>query len=94
MAGGVVRVQVKTGRLRRGSIEFSTQSVRSNTAKTYCREYVGEVDAFAVYCPQNDGVYLVPIREAPRRCMHLRVEPTLNAQGRRVHWASKYELPG
>jgi hypothetical protein len=90
---GFVRVQCKTGRLKDGVIEFRTCSTRSNTRSAMARDYVGEIDLFAVYCPENDGVYLVPSEEAPRRAMRLRVEKTRNRQSKCVRWAREYELP-
>src|SRR3954464_13751222 len=43
---GFVRVQCKTGRLRRGVIRFNTVSVRSNTKQAILRAYLGEADLF------------------------------------------------
>ena len=90
---GFLRVQCKTGRLKNGVIEFRTCSTRSNTRSAMSRDYVGEIDLFAVYCPENDGVYLVPSEEAPRRSMCLRVDKSRNRQSKRVRWARQYELP-
>jgi PD-(D/E)XK nuclease superfamily protein len=92
-SSGFVRVQCKTGRLKNGVIEFRTCSTRSNTRSAMARDYVGEIDLFAVYCPENDGVYLVPSEGAPRRAMRLRVEKTRNRQSKCVRWAREYELP-
>jgi len=57
------------------------------------RSYVGEIDEFAVFCPELGSVYLIPIEDlnVTRQAM-LRVEPTKNAQSRRVRWASRYEI--
>ena len=89
-----VRAQCKTGRLRKGAVEFSTQSVRVNARGVHTRGYDGEADVFIVYSPDLDKVYIVPLEIATRASMTLRVEPTLNRQSRRVHWAVDYELPG
>lgn len=59
-AKGFLRVQCKTGRLKNGGVEFRTCSTRSNTRSAMARDYVGEIDLFGVYCPENNGVYLVP----------------------------------
>lgn len=90
---GFLRVQCKTGRLRNGVIEFRPCSTRSNTRSAMSRDYAGEIDLFAVYCPENDGVYLVPSDGAPRRSMRLRVDESRNRQSKRVRWARDYELP-
>ncbi len=89
-----VRAQCKTGRLRRGVIEFNTRSVRANTRGVFTRGYDGEAEVFLVYCRDNDKVYVVPVPAGERHAISLRVEPTLNGQARRVNWAADYELPG
>jgi hypothetical protein len=91
--GRFLRAQCKTGRLRQGSIEFRTCSIRSNTQRTVMRGYAGEADLFLVYCPETGGTYAVPVDEASRSHMYLRVDPAMNCQDRRVHWAKDYELP-
>ena len=61
------RVQCKTGRLRRGAIEFATASsyYHHPNEKPTQRHYLGQVDSFAVYCRQTGGVYLIPIGHLP-----------------------------
>lgn len=87
------RLQCKTGRLRNGCVLFSARSVRSSMTKTATRTYAGEVDFFAVYCPETDDVYVVPLEDAARASGCLRVEPTANNQSRNVRWARDYALP-
>src|SRR5947209_14391348 len=57
------RVQCKTGRLSKGGtgIEWNTASIDARTWKR--KDYGGKIDYFAVYCPDTDGVYLVPIAD-------------------------------
>jgi hypothetical protein len=86
------RVQCKTGRLKNGAVEFSARSIRSNTITTLARNYVGEVDFFAVYCPANRAVYVVPCDDTTLNNVYLRVEPTTNNQSKRIRWAASYEL--
>lgn len=91
----LLRIQVKTGRLRNGVIAFrccSTHQHRRN-GPTASRAYFGEIDYLAVYCPQNQKVYLVPESELVRTAGHLRLAPTVNGQVRNIRWASAYELP-
>lgn len=90
---GFLRVQCKTGRLKNGAIQVRTCSTRSNTRSARSRGYSGEVELFGVYCPENDGVYIVPAGEVPRREMLLRVDEPRRGQGKHVRWAKKYELP-
>lgn len=91
--GQFLKVQCKTGRLREGAIRFSSQSVQSNTAVTQLRNYLGQVDLFAVYCPDNDRVYMIPADDVPATGMYLRVQKPRNGQRKRVRWAEEYALP-
>ena len=88
-----VRVQCKTGRIADGYVTFSCQSVRSNTKVALCRDYRGDADLFIAYCPDNDRVYAVPVDEAGRTRIHLRLDPPANNQKIGVRWATDYELP-
>jgi hypothetical protein len=91
----LIRVQCKTGRLTKGSVEFRTASsyLRHPNPKLRSRPYHGEIDAFAVFCPELGTVYVVPIDELPNRTMAmLRVEAPRNGQTKRVRQASAYEV--
>jgi hypothetical protein len=49
------------------------------------------VDCFGVYCPETDGVYLVPMEiVTTTRVCSLRVEPAKNNQGKRIRRAKDY----
>lgn len=91
--GEFVRVQCKTGRLRRGAVHFNSESVRSNSSAAIRRPYDGEADVFLVHCPDTDEIYAVPVTDAPKRSVTLRVDPTANSQTKGVRWASDYVLP-
>jgi hypothetical protein len=93
LEGKFVRVQCKTGRLRRGVVLFAARSVRVNTKRVYFRDYQGDVDLFVVYCPDNDRVYAVPIDDATSTAGALRVDPPANGQSKNIRWAADYELP-
>ena len=92
-----VRVQCKTGRLRKGVVIFAACSSTyhhpaNQGTRVYAYNYRGEADVFGVYCPETDAVYLVPVDEVGLRRGSLRVEPTLNSQSKRIRWASGFEL--
>ena len=91
--GRFLTAQCKTGRLRNGVVEFSARSVQSNTRGTRFRNYAGQVDLFIVYCPANEGVWVIPCDEVPPSGMYLRLDPPRNRQSKRVRWATDYELP-
>src|SRR5262245_23409749 len=94
--GQFYRVQCKTGRLFRGAIYFRPHSLRAAKRETgWVRrviDYNVHVDYFGVYCPDNGGVYLVPIADTSLRCCSLRVTPAKNNQSKRVRWAKDYEV--
>jgi hypothetical protein len=89
----LARVQCKTGRLRKGAIQFkvcSSYAHHSNPASR-ARDYLGEIDWFAVYCPETAGVYLVPIRDIELKWHgSLRIDPPRNNQRKRVRSADRY----
>jgi hypothetical protein len=89
------RVQCKTGRLRNGGITFAVTSCYGHLRNptTARRTYHGEVDYFAVYCPETAGVYLVPIGDLPTSTSaRLRVEPPRNRQRKRIRYARDYQI--
>jgi PD-(D/E)XK endonuclease len=91
----LARVQCKSGRLNAGAVRFATCSSYAHhpNPRAVRRDYLGEIDYFAVYCRQTARVYLVPIGEAPvRRQAALRVEPARNSQRRRIRLAADYEV--
>jgi hypothetical protein len=91
----LIRVQCKTGRLRRGGVIFnvcSSYGHHRNPGQAR-RSYQGQVDYFAVYCRETSGVYLVPIEDLPTRSSALlRVVPPVNNQHRKVRFAADYEI--
>jgi len=95
-SGSVIRrVQCKTGRLRGGGVHFATCSTYAHHPhpKLLRRDYVGEVDDFAVFCPDLGAVYLIPIDDLPSRSSAtLRVDPPRNNQLKRVRFARTYEV--
>jgi hypothetical protein len=86
------RVQVKTGRLRKGSVIFACFSSHSHRGGPSCRSYRGEIEFYAVYCPETEQVYLLPESDACLSKAHLRVTPARNSQSKALRWASQYEL--
>jgi hypothetical protein len=85
------RVQVKTGRLRNGVIVFNCYSSHAHRGGPM-RPYFGQVEYLAVYCPQNEKVYLLPEQELTASTAHLRVSPTRNNMAKTIRWAAQFEL--
>ena len=91
----LARVQCKTGRLRQGAVEFPVTSTYGHhrNPTTARRPYHGQIDYFAVYCPETAGVYLVPIRDVTTRASaKLRIETARNGQRKRIRQARSYEI--
>jgi PD-(D/E)XK endonuclease len=90
----LARVQCKWGR-RSGdviTVRLATNRLtpRGRVVTTYSAD---EVDAVALYCEDNDGVYVLPIDEvAGQSYLYLRLGPGRNGQAKRLRWAAKYEL--
>ena len=86
-----IRVQVKTGRIYKGAIEFPTRSSYAHRGRGR-RHYRGDVDLFAVYAPALDKVYLIPVDSVGTESARLRIEPPKNGQKSGVRWAKDFEL--
>lgn len=90
----LLRIQVKSGRLRNGVINYACSSshYHRRSGSTASRPYFGQIEFLAVYCPGTGKVYLVPESELVATRAHLRVAPCLNQQNQRIRWAAEYEL--
>jgi hypothetical protein len=89
--GVFTRVQCKSGVYRFGCIWFRTAS--ADRRRPMGDPYVGQIDAFAVYCAELDSCYLVPIADMPPRQLgSLRVERPANGQTAGIRWAEPYFL--
>jgi hypothetical protein len=89
------RVQCKTGRLREGAVVFNACSSYAHhpNPKVVRRDYLGQVDEFAVFCPETQAVYSIPIEDMPvRRLARLRVELPRNNQTKGIRFAAPYEI--
>lgn len=84
----VLKVQVKTGRLRDGCVVFPMRrySGHSSQGKLYG---VGEIDIFAVYCPDNQHMYAVPLSGTLIEG-RLRETETKNNQKQKIRWAADF----
>lgn len=90
--GRFLRVQIKTGKLSSdGSvIRFATASNNWHRGTTH--SYVGQIEYFAVFCPDNGKTYLVPVGDVGRKVASLRLAPTRNGQVVDVRMATEYEV--
>jgi len=88
--GDLLRAQVKTGRLKDGTIRFSGLSQHTNASGHTYERYGEDIDCFAVYCYDTDQTYLIPAAEVGTS-MYLRVDAP-DKETRQVNWAEKYRL--
>jgi hypothetical protein len=90
----LLRVQIKTGRVRAGALEFNCYSSHSHRGGPSCRGYSGEIDAFGVYAPAINAAFLVRVSEIDQRMRcYLRLEPPKNNQVKKLRWARDFLLP-
>ena len=87
----LLRVQVKTGRVRGGVIRYKCSSSHAHRGGT-TRPYFGDIDYLALYCPETEKVYVLPEKELTATIAHLRVLPTRNNMKKSIRWASDFEL--
>ncbi len=92
-------VQVKTGRLRRGTIIANAYSVdnkrKDDLGPVRCSSYVGQVDDFVIYSPDTDMAYLVPISvvgEKTQIRLRLSASRSLGGASATTLWAKDYVL--
>ena len=91
--GMFYRVQIKAGRIRNGALQFNGYSSHYHRNGMSNRRYAGEIDFFGVWCAENASAYLIPVGDIGV-CGCFRVEPSRNAQHKKVRWAEPYRIPG
>src|SRR5260370_5228563 len=89
--GDLVRIQVKSGRLRKGCVEFNTRTTDHGRGR---QTYEGKADVIAVHLPEPDSVFVVPVDECTANRGYLRVNKPRNNQQRRIRLAADYTLAG
>ena len=78
--GRFTRIQCKTGRMRRGAVVFAVASSQYHRGGKR-QDYRGQADAFGVFCPDNEKIYIIPIEHLPlAREAKLRLTAPRNSQ--------------
>lgn len=88
--GGLLRIQVKTGWLDDGVIEFHGKSQHTNSAGNTYTTYDGDVEYFLVFVPELESLYLIAESEF-QTSMRLRVEEP-NQVHKTINWAEEFEF--
>lgn len=89
-AAELLRVQIKTGRLQDGTIDFHGKSQHTNASGNTYQKYDGDVDYFLVYTPTLDSLHAVGEHEFDSR-IQLRVDEPKQADAS-INWADEYEF--
>jgi len=87
--GSFVRVQVKSGRIRKGCVEFNCRGTDHGRGTG---SYLGRADVFAVHVHATGTQFVVPVAEAMASKMYLRCAPPANNQRRGIRFADDYRL--
>lgn len=89
--GKFTRIQVKTGRLKGGTVYADTCSsyVHRGGGK---RGYAGEADVFAIYSPDLDKIFMIPVENVSLSCVTLRLEPPPSGRMNKVKMAKDFEF--
>src|SRR5688572_13215314 len=87
--GTLLRVQVKSGRIRRGCVEFNTRSTDHGRGAL---TYRGRADVIAVEVPELNRIFIVPVDDCPVSRGYLRLDPTRNNQKRGIRIATDYSF--
>lgn len=92
--GKFERVQIKTGRERRGNVVFNTKSSTRRNGQRHEVGYNGQVEFFAVYDRSRDCVYMVPVDRCAASKAMLRVDKQKAISGPKCLMASDFLLKG
>jgi hypothetical protein len=87
----VIRIQVKSGRVRNGCVRFNTCSTDHGAGPQL---YRGRAEVIAVHVSQPDRLFMVPVDECPSSKGYLRLDSPRNNQRRRVRLAADYTFDG
>ena len=73
--GDLLRIQVKVGHYKDGIVK----AVLARSCSDVKKYNKNSVDGFAIYCPELETCYMVPIDDWPnRKCLHIQVGAILN----------------
>jgi len=90
--GTFIRIQCKTGRVVAGAVKFNCCSNNWNTRVR--KTYHGQADIFAVYSPELERIFMVPVSVTGKKSISLRLSPPKNGQQKAIRMAADYEFNG
>ncbi len=85
----IFKVQVKTAWISKGVIKYKChrRQPKGETPRLYNEN---EVDYIVIYCPNNDCLYGIHIKNHPNFGW-LRLLPSKNGQSKRIRWAKEFD---
>jgi hypothetical protein len=87
----LLKVQVKHATFSEGKIECHFKRSNPNARRTNDSYYTSdEIDAYVLYCSENDELYWIDIEDAPKSRIVLRTETEIDHPNTR--WAHDYEM--
>jgi hypothetical protein len=86
----LIKVQVKTGKLEAGCVVYNARRHRGSKYDAFRRYEDGEVDVFAVWCPDTRQLYAVPAAHSSAVEGRLRIAETKNCQAKKIKWARTF----
>ncbi len=87
--GTIMRIQVKSGRVRKGCVELNSSSTDHGSGQQH---YRGRADLLAVYVRSLPRIFMVPVDDCPLSRGYLRLDAARNNQRRRVRMAESYSF--
>jgi hypothetical protein len=92
--GKFQRLQVKTARIKKGCLVATTSRSTGKKGGKYVKSAytIDEIDGFAIYAPELDKCYFVPISDKSQYEITLRLEAPANNQTKDIRWAKDFEL--
>jgi hypothetical protein len=90
--GTFSRMQCKTGMLKRGGSVLTFRAYNADARRPLGVPYIGQVDAFGVYCPWDGCIYFVPVLAIGSITseVSLRVARPRNGQTTGIRYAADY----
>lgn len=86
--GKISRIQTKTGRIINGALYAETSSFTTTGFRKYLKD---EVEYIAIYSPELNKCYLVPVDKVGW-AITLRIDPPKSKQKKRILWARDFEI--
>lgn len=88
--GGLLRAQIKTGRLKDGVVRFTGVSQHTNSSGNVYKQYGDTIDCFLVHCSETDETYFIDSKNVGTS-MYLRIDPPVQ-KSNQINWGEDYRL--